>query len=86
METLNPPRQIRKERNQSSQRKEIGTRVVIAGGLAAIVLWMIVLALGSPIRPFVNPVDSFGYVLLVSAPAIFLSLVAISKKTNSKTS
>jgi len=64
--------------------KEAGARLVIAGGIAAIILWMIVLALGNPIRPFVNPLLSFGYALVVSSPAIFLSIVAILKKMKRK--
>jgi hypothetical protein len=42
-------------------------------------LWLMVLALGSPVKPFTAAPPSFAYVLVVSAPALFLSLVALVK-------
>jgi hypothetical protein len=64
---------------EKTESKVIGTRIVVAGALASIALWMFVLFLGSPIAPFTNPNPSFAYAFVVCAPAFLLSVLAIYK-------
>ena len=59
--------------------KVTGTKIVVFGALASIILWMIVLVGGSPIRPFTSLPVSFAYALLITSPVIMLSLLAISR-------
>ena len=63
--------------NKTKSDKEIGTKIVIFGALSSIILWLTVLAGGRPIRPFTELSASFGYALVVTAPVIILSVLAI---------
>ena len=69
------------EKNESSRS---GTRMVAGGAVASIILWMLVLFLGNPIVPFTNPGPSFEYALVVVAPALFLSILAIVRAKASR--
>lgn len=75
---MDTPRQLDKPEAEN-RTKLLGAKIVVSGAVASIALWLIVLALGSPIRPFTNPAQSFAYALVVSAPALFLSIVALVK-------
>jgi membrane-bound metal-dependent hydrolase YbcI (DUF457 family) len=59
--------------------KVTGTKIVAFGALASIFLWMIVLAGGSPIRPFTALPVSFAYALVITSPVIVLSVLAIAR-------
>ncbi len=63
--------------SKEKSNKITGTKIVVFGALASIILWMIVLAGGSPIRPFTTLPLSFVYVLVITAPVILLSFLAI---------
>jgi len=51
--------------------------IAIWGGLAAIALWLIVLATGSRISYFQSSAESFVYAFGISLPAIAVSLLAL---------
>jgi len=70
--------------NKTKTKKETGTRIVIFGALASIILWLTVLAGGGPIRPFTGLSTSFGYALVVTAPVIILSVLAIVRTGRQK--
>jgi len=67
------------ENPKREKQKRLGVQIVVFGAIASIALWFTVLAFGNPISPFTNPNPSFGYALVVCAPALFLSLIAIHK-------
>jgi len=78
---MNKPKQVERE---TSENKNTGTKIVISGALASIVLWLIVLAVGNPIKPFSSSAESFGYAFAISAPIIILSILAITKMNRAK--
>jgi hypothetical protein len=69
--------------DKTKANKKTGTEIVIFGALASIILWLIVLAGGGPIRPFTG-LSSFGYALAVTAPVIILSVLAILRTSRQK--
>ena len=64
--------------------KEIGSRIVIFGALASVILWLIVLAEGGPIKPFTGLPMSFLYSVGITLPVIFLSVLAIARTGREK--
>ncbi len=69
---------------EENSKKKTGTKIVISGALASILLWLIVLVEGSPIRPFSSSSASFGYALAISAPVIILSILVMVKSNRSR--
>jgi membrane-bound metal-dependent hydrolase YbcI (DUF457 family) len=65
--------------SKEKSNKVTGTKIVVFGALASIILWMVVLAGGSPIRPFTSLPVSFAYALVITAPVIVLSLLTIAR-------
>jgi hypothetical protein len=81
---MTPPEQTEKRESTQSPTKKSGTKIVIFGGLAAIALWLIVLVNGHPIRPFDSFAISYIYGLGITAPAIVVSIMAISRNRQKK--
>lgn len=77
------PNEVEKEKIEKN-REAAGTKMVISGALAAIVLWLTVLGIGDPITSFMYTSTSFAYALGVSAPAIVLSILAILKASRAR--
>jgi hypothetical protein len=69
------PRETEQEVRARSE-KIAGSIIVILGALASIVLWLIVLANGDPIRPFTTDSASVGYALGITFPVICISILA----------
>lgn len=76
-----PPKESERETNDGEY---LGRRIVILGALASISLWLIVLFLGNPITPLATKSASFAYSLLVTSPAIIISILAIMRKGQGK--
>ena len=73
-------RQAEQEKEDIIIRRDPQTaKFVVLGGLAAIALWLFVLVTGSPIAYFEGHSLSFVYALVVSLPAIGVSLFALKK-------
>jgi hypothetical protein len=80
---MDTPKQAERT-TEKDKGKEFGTIIVIAGALASIALWLIVLTVGNPIHPFTSPASSYAYAILVSAPALALAVLAIYRTRQRK--
>jgi hypothetical protein len=72
------PRSAELERKEKVN-KQTGTRIVILGALASVILWLIVLGEGGPIKPFNGQSLSFVYAFVITLPVIVLSILAIAR-------
>ena len=79
-----PPKQTERGNAIMKSDKATGTKIVISGALAAIALWLIVLIIGHPIKPFTESSVSLTYALGISVPAIILSVLAIARTARRK--
>ena len=68
---------------EKKSREITGTKIVISGALASMVLWLTILAIGSPIKSFSNSSTSFVYAVGITLPVIVLSIAAILRARKS---
>ena len=70
------------EKGEKERQEKIGTkgtRIVIFGALASILLWFTVLITGDPIKSFGSTAASNLYAIVVSTPAAVISIIALIK-------
>jgi len=67
------------EDEQQEKKDTRGTRIVIFGALASMLLWFAVLIIGDPIRSFGSATMSNFYGIAVSTPAAVVSIFALIK-------
>ena len=73
-----------KQEEQLQKSRNRGSAVVITGGLAAMILWVSVLASGMPIEHLGGTMMSYAYALAVCCPAAIVSLFSIFRLSKSK--
>jgi hypothetical protein len=64
---------------RQEREKTRGTRIVIFGALASMLLWFTVLMIGDPIRSFGSVAMSNFYGIAISTPAAVVSIIALIK-------
>jgi hypothetical protein len=74
------------EKERLERKDNKGSRIVIVGALASMVLWFTVLLSGDPIRSFSSADVSNFYAVAISAPAAVISIYAIFKAGKRKKS
>jgi membrane-bound metal-dependent hydrolase YbcI (DUF457 family) len=73
------PRELGRKVEEDKKESKSGSKIVVFGAIASILLWLIVLAKGNPIVPFTTATGSFLYAIGVTLPALVISLIALLK-------
>jgi hypothetical protein len=73
------------ENKQKSDRKK-GEGIVIFGAIASVILWLIILAEGGPIKPFTAQSSSFAYAVGIAIPIIVISILALVRASRDRSS
>jgi hypothetical protein len=74
------------EKERLEKKDRMGSRIVIFGALASMILWFSVLISGDPIRSFSSAAVSNFYAVAISAPAAIISIFALFKAGKRKKS
>ena len=65
------------EKERAERNNVRGTRIVIFGALASMLLWFTVLITGDPIKSFGSASTSNLYAIAISMPAVAISIYAL---------